>query len=252
MYPSISQSGLIGSSYLYLPEAESTNTWCRDLLAGHLPPPEGLVVRAGYQYQGRGQAGNQWLVEPGQNLTFSCILYPRFMAPADQFYLNMAVSLSVFLLLDNYLEQLYIKWPNDILAGDKKIAGILIENSLTGSLLQSSIVGIGININQAIFGELNATSLTQHTGQKHSLEVLLARWCEIFEGLYNRLKKGNYSGVQQEYLKYLWKKDKMVVYYLDGKRTEGTIKGVNNNGQLMIHENGGEKAYNFKEISFVI
>jgi len=174
------------------------------------------------------------------------------MAPADQFYLNMAVSLSVFLLLNNYLNQLYIKWPNDILAVDRKIAGILIENSITGSLLQSSIVGIGINVNQATFEGLNAASLTQHTGQKHSLEVLLARWCEIFEGLYNRLKAGNYGLIRQEYLQHLWKNGKNVVYYLGDKRTEGTIKGVNTNGQLVMQENNGEKAYNFKEISFVI
>lgn len=252
LFQTISNNGIIGSAYLYLPQTASTNTYCRNLLSEEPQPPNGLVVRTGYQYEGRGQRGNVWQVQAGLNLTFSCVVYPHFLAPPDQFYLNMAVSLSVIDLLDSYAQGAVMKWPNDIYIGRRKICGILIENSLMGSKLQSSIIGIGININQTEFEGLTATSLALENGSTYDLEELMRQWCSCMQARYDLLMVGRFFDLKTAYLQRLWGLNTVVNYTKEGEPTQGVIKGVNTAGQLVMEENGSEIFYNFKEISFVL
>lgn len=253
MFQSLLKGQLIGGHYLFIQQIGSTNTYCKELLNNSVLPPEGLVVQTGFQNEGKGQMGNVWQVEEGKNLTYSSVIYPDFMHPTEQFYLNMAVSLSVAELLDEYIGNAKIKWPNDIYIGNKKIAGILIENSLMGNKLQSSVLGIGININQNSFiGLPNATSLFMELGVDYPLTYLLQQWCALFEGYYALLKSRSFGSLNKLYLQRMWNYNKTVQYHKNDTLYTGIIKGVNPLGQLLIEENGEQVIYNFKEISFVI
>lgn len=253
MYQSISQSNPVGQHYIYLPEADSTNTWCRSRLSGNHVLPEGILVQAGHQTAGRGQMGNVWQAAPGENLTFSCVLYPEFLAPGQQFLLTMVASLSIAYLLDSTIEGVFIKWPNDVYTGRYKIAGILIENGWMSNKIQHSIVGIGININQRNFKGIKATSLLLETGQYFPLEKILERWCGFFNELYNALKRGETEVITAQYYQRLWGYQKVVEYTKNGYTHQGVLRGVNELGQLIMDEDGtGRQLFNFKEISFVI
>jgi len=253
LFQSLLKTQLIGGQYLFLPQIGSTNAYCKELLGGSVLPPEGLVVQAGVQNNGKGQMGNIWQAKEGENLTYSCIVYPNFISPLEQFYLNMAISLSVVELLAEYIADVKIKWPNDIYINNKKIAGILIENSLMGNKLQSSIMGLGININQNSFKNLpNATSLFRELGISFALTDILKQWCILFDGYYTLLKSRSFGALNKLYLQRMWNYNKQVQYHKNQVLHTGTIKGVNALGQLLMEENGKQVIYNFKEISFVI
>lgn len=253
MFQSLVKGQIIGGHYLYIPQIGSTSSYCKELLNSNTPPPEGLVIQAGYQTKGKGQMGSTWFASSDENLTFSCVIYPNSISATEQFYLNMAISLAVAELLDEYIDGAKIKWPNDIYIDNKKIGGILIENSLMGNKLQSTIIGIGININQSSFeGLSNATSLFKELGVEYPLTLLLQQWCSLFEGYLTLLKARSFGSLTKLYLQRMWNLDKMVQYHKQSVLYTGIIKGVNSLGQLLMEENGVQVTYNFKEISFVI
>ena len=130
-----------------LEETDSTNRYLSDL-CDNAPsaPAEYTTVTARFQTSGKGQRGNSWESEAGQNLLFSTVLYPRFVEARRQFVLSQIVSLAVKEELDTYTEGISIKWPNDIYWHEKKICGMLIENVLEGNRIGRCIPGIGINI----------------------------------------------------------------------------------------------------------
>lgn len=166
---------------LLLDSTESTNTWLRErLLQGEEPAlSHGFVVWCREQTAGRGQRGNSWEATPGLNLTMSMLLSPEGVEAAAQFKISEAVALGVAEAIDPILKpfglEAEVKWPNDIYVGDRKIAGILIENSLSGRMVARSIAGIGLNVNQREFfsDAPNPVSLNQLTGGEYPLHPLL-------------------------------------------------------------------------------
>ena len=164
---------------------DSTNNQAKILLSKS-KPVEGTVIIAHTQQQGKGQYGNNWETVGGQNLTFSIILYPKFVPASRQFLLSQAVALGIRDALEPYLPQpAYIKWPNDIISSDKKICGVLIENSLQGNILADSVIGIGVNVNQSDFDGLpHAASLHTLTGRNFYLDRVLHRILSCIEGYY--------------------------------------------------------------------
>jgi BirA family biotin operon repressor/biotin-[acetyl-CoA-carboxylase] ligase len=128
---------------------------------------EFTTVVAEHQTAGRGQRGNGWESEYGQNLLFSVLLRPTFLLVKDSFTLSMIISEALCDVLNGLAEGFRVKWPNDIYYGDRKVAGILIENMLSGNCLDRSVVGIGLNVNQTRFvGDApNPVSLCQVTGR---------------------------------------------------------------------------------------
>ena len=178
-----------GQNIIEIASVDSTNNYIKNLLTTERPS-EGTIVLAHTQSAGRGQMGNIWASEPGKNLTVSYVFYPSFLEATKQFYLNMAVALAVKdcceLLLD---DEVRIKWPNDIYYCDKKIAGILIENSISGSNLTSSIVGIGLNVNQAEFHPSlpNPSSLKLIKGKNFVVLDVLNQLSHFLEKYYLQL-----------------------------------------------------------------
>ena len=234
---------------------ESTNLYALDLLAKS-KPIEGTVISTFNQTSGRGQIGSGWVVEPGKNITLSCIFYPNFLTIQQQFQLNLAISLAVYDFITSYIEnEVKVKWPNDIYVKGKKISGILIQNVVTGSQIKSTVVGVGININQSKFpdGIGKPTSLHLETGQTFDLNSLIQELFYSLETRYLELKKGAGEQLKKEYLALLFKKGIKSTFRLkDGTTLIGMIKGIDDFGRLEIVDNLSGKTGTFalKEISF--
>ncbi|WKB82089.1 biotin--[acetyl-CoA-carboxylase] ligase [Cellulophaga lytica] len=232
----------------------STNQYLKELIMS-TKVDDFTVVTTKNQEQGRGQMGTKWLAEPGKNLTFSVLKKSEALEVADQFLLNMCVSLAMYEALKELnIPNLTVKWPNDILSANSKICGILIENILTGSKIQSSIIGIGLNVNQLSFNNLpNVSSLKLLKGETFNLD-------EVLQLIIVKLKKyltSNYLNspdvlrtLYQEIMFRIHKpstfKDK------EGKMFMGFIKGVSSSGKLIVLlEDNIFKEYNLKEIQLL-
>jgi BirA family transcriptional regulator, biotin operon repressor / biotin---[acetyl-CoA-carboxylase] ligase len=229
---------------------DSTNNQAKILLSKS-KPVEGTVIIAHTQQQGKGQYGNNWETVGGQNLTFSIILYPKFVPASRQFLLSQAVALGIRDALEPYLPQpAYIKWPNDIISSDKKICGVLIENSLQGNILADSVIGIGVNVNQSDFDGLpHAASLHTLTGRNFYLDRVLHRILSCIEGYYLQLLARRETTVESTYLKHLYLLNKPATFIAEGNQFEGTIRGVDINGKILIEDSVGVKPYGLKEVS---
>lgn len=194
-----------------------------------------------------------WAAAPGENLTFSIILYPKFIAAASQFALSQAVALGIRDALQPYVNEVaYIKWPNDILVAGKKVCGILIENSLQGSSLSDSVVGIGINVNQTDFNCLpHASSLKVLTDRQYDLNQVLHRVLGCMEGYYLQLLANRAEQVRAAYLQHLYLLNQPATFEADGHTFEGTIRGIDTNGRLLLEGADGITAYGVKEVALV-
>jgi BirA family biotin operon repressor/biotin-[acetyl-CoA-carboxylase] ligase len=238
---------------IHLSSVHSTNTY----LAGELKKaslPQELAVIADYQEGGKGQGGNRWYSPPGKNLLMSILLFPAFLSASSQFHLSRVVSLALVDTLKGYGQSPVIKWPNDILAGGKKIAGILIENGIVGTGISHTIMGIGLNLNQQEFPEypLPATSLLLETGkQREPLEVA-ERLLDAIMARYGQLESGSAALLEREYLEHLYSLDRPGEFLAEGERFRGIIRGVNHFGELLVEREGETRSYGFQDISFTI
>lgn len=225
------------------------------MLSNSEPLAEGTVIMADEQFAGRGQQENVWHAEAGKNLTISLLLRPSFLRPNQQFLLNMCVSVALNNVLSRYLPSgIGIKWPNDIYHNDQKIGGVLIENSIAGYGIKTTIIGIGLNINQQKFPphlEDTATSLHRILQEDVNLQHVLAEICSQIEGLYLKLRNADYTDIAENYVSKLYKLNEKWLYRQNGEIFEGTIVGVSDIGMLRLKQANGIIEYNFKEIEFI-
>lgn len=252
----VSNSLFVGKVAWHYPTIDSTNSAAVDLLSKS-NPTEGTVIYADHQTAGRGQIGSRWESPPGQNLLLSIILYPKFLLATQQFKLHQVVSLALFELLQAYLydrEALAIKWPNDLYYNDQKLGGILIENSLQGSHIRHTVVGIGLNINQTAFApELSrATSLRSITGQWYELPLLLSALCQQIEYHYLALKNQRYQALEQAYRQRLYGYQRWRTFQRlpQGDRFRGKIIGITPQGLLQVKTAQEVETYDMKAIRF--
>ena len=218
-------------------------------------PPEGTVVTASFQDSGRGQAGNSWESEPGSNLLMSVILYPVMVRPAEQFIISQMVSLAVHDLVGMHTTGARIKWPNDIYAGDDKIAGILIENSIMGETLGSTVAGIGLNVNQICFrsGAVNPVSLAGITGRTHDLKAVKEELTAFLDRRYAMIRGDDRLTLIREYHAALYRSGEWHRYTDENGEFEGMIEGVRPDGMLMVRRRDGSAGeYAFKEIDYIL
>ncbi|NOS55863.1 MAG: biotin--[acetyl-CoA-carboxylase] ligase [Cyclobacteriaceae bacterium] len=250
MYKILANTLFLGKNVVFVPECHSTNTLLLEL-SQKTNQPEGTIVITHSQTRGRGQRGNGWEAEPGMNLTFSLLLKPHFMLAKQQFDLTMAVSLGVFDFLSARIPgRVKIKWPNDLLIGEKKITGILIENGLVGEQIQQSIVGIGLNINQTVFSIATATSLKMETGLDFANNDELNALLQKLETRYLQLRAGKRAELQAAYLKNLYRIGETHSFVANGQKMQGRIDGVDESGRLKVHTDGIDRFFGLKEISF--
>ena len=231
----------------------STNTFAIDLLSKQ-NPSEGTIIVARNQTNGRGQLSKSWESEPGQNITFSCILYPGFLSAQQHIHLNQTIALGVRDFISTYVKKnVKIKWPNDIMVGDKKIAGILMQNSLHGDSIQHCVAGIGININQTSFQTAERpTSFALESDQTFDVELLLRKLCYFLESRYLQLRQKEFEQISANYHQHLFRLHEWQSYIriADGSAFSGRLEGINTEGKLMLLTEGGMSIYNLHEIRF--
>ena len=244
---------LTNKNIIVLEEVDSTNNYAKQLIAKK--EEEGTVVLSHFQHTGKGQQGNYWESEAGKNLLFSMLLYPGFLEAGKQFYLSKIISLAVVEWLKEEHDNVCVKWPNDIYVGEKKIAGILIEHAVKGAFLDHSIVGVGLNLNQELFmsDAPNPVSLKQLKKKEYDVQLVLQELINGFSFLYERLRQGNFEGIDKAYMESLFRKEGWHCFRKSGVDFEAQIQGIGEFGQLQLLERSGNfSEFMFKEVEFVI
>lgn len=250
---------------MYIKQTYSTSTLLREQYSDALP--HFYTIRTDYQTAGRGQAGNSWESEAGKNLLFSALLRYDGLLAINQWRLSMLVAVAMWDVLAQYLpdENLTIKWPNDIYWGDKKLVGILIENSLSGKFVGYSIVGIGVNVNQTkwLSNAPNPISMLQITGEEYDAEMLMNKWICAMKSWELR----STEEIKATYLQHLYRREGWHTYVerevstaptaIAQQGVEGAFLaqfiGITEQGELILRkENNEEKIYHFKQIRFVL
>lgn len=235
-------------------QIESTNILAEDWIADELPA-EGSAVIADFQTKGAGMAGNSWESEAGKNLLISFILYPDFLDASDQFMINKVVSLAVQECVRRFVvsTEISVKWPNDIYAGNRKIAGILSRNSISGNKMVYSVVGIGLNVNQEKFSREipNPVSMKMLTGSETDRDEVMKNLALQFENYYQILKGDDKRSIDELYLNSLYKLNQKALFMQNKEPFAGIIKGVSRFGFLQIAVNGVIKEFDIKDVQFV-
>lgn len=238
---------------LILPSVASTNS------AIPADAPHGHAVMALAQTAGRGQRGNHWEAEPGMNVTLSLLLRPAGLPINQQFLISEAVALGVADVLRDLMpgrKDIAIKWPNDIYVGDKKIAGILIENSLLGADIRSCVVGLGLNVNQGLFRSdaPNPVSLYQLTGRLHDVPTVAQMLVDAMLRRYEAAM-ADHGATHGEYFGNLYRADGLFHLFRDMKtmRTfQARITAVAPTGHVTLTlPDFSQRRYAFKEVAYL-
>lgn len=241
-------------SIVHFPVIDSTNIYTTGLLS-QSGIPEWTVIMADSQTGGKGQRGKTWDSEYGKNLLCSVVVFPLFLQMHEQFMVSAAVSLAVCKTLSSFQIEAQIKWPNDIMVKGKKIAGLLIENQLSDRSIDSSVIGIGLNINQVDFCNSYAwpaTSMKASLGAVSDIsrdEVLL----DILKNLHTFLEKCKVGHIAlcTAYNELLLFKGEQVVFTHAGNKTEGKLKGVTLLGEIVIQTEQGDHKFVNGEVSLL-
>lgn len=243
-----------GRQIIEIDSVESTNSYLSELLKTRLVA-EGSVVRAFSQKSGRGQMGARWSSEDGKNLLLSFAFYPTFVVPKNLFLLNKTYALGVYDFIHTLLgNDVKIKWPNDIYWKNKKLGGILVENTITTSIVTNSILGLGLNVNQVEFPANlpNPVSIAQILPGFHDLNSLLNGLSNSIENRYLQLRRGEKQTIDEDYKKALFRCEEWAFYEDKKGKFPGCIKGVDNQGLLKVEDEEGEiRLFDLKELRYL-
>ncbi|MBQ0103826.1 MAG: biotin--[acetyl-CoA-carboxylase] ligase [Prevotellaceae bacterium] len=242
------------AKHIHLNETESTNTYLKELIQAGVVLPELTLVDAEYQTGGRGQTGNHWESRKGENLTFSLLCHPECVRADHQFVLSQAVALAVQQTLLGFVDDVTVKWPNDIYWRDKKICGILIECTLCGASVRDCIIGVGLNVNQMQFESdaPNPVSLAQIVGLTFNRKAVLDGVVQKFAEYYDKVLCG--EDISPEYKRNLYRREGMHCYAEpEGEPFMAQMCDVLPSGHLVLQDDKGQRReYEFKEVKFVL
>ena len=248
-------SNLIGNNIVRLNSVDSTNNYAAKMI-NQTNIPFGTVIMSHFQTSGKGQRASNWISPKATNLLFSVILDTSFMNPLDVFQLSKAISLSLKMAVSELVsKKVSIKWPNDILVDGCKIAGILIENQWAYNKLKSSIVGVGLNVNQTDFnGSFSATSLKMLSNKNYLLDDVLNLIIKYLNIYFEYLRNCDNKIINEEYFKYLFRYNEWSNYKSIGSLPFlGRITSVSREGLIEIQKKDGSlTSYDLKEISYVL
>ncbi|MBD9273309.1 MAG: biotin--[acetyl-CoA-carboxylase] ligase [Prevotella sp.] len=235
-----------------LEEIDSTNRYLKNYREEG--DEEMIVAVADYQAAGKGQGTHTWESENGKNLLFSIKVYPHWIPVRRQFVLSMAGALAVKDALDSYVENITLKWPNDVYWSDQKISGTLIENTIDSKGIKSCVFGIGLNVNQLVFHSdaPNPVSLAQILGHEVDRDEVLKKILDGFEKYYELLRRADYMDVSGIYHLSLYRRKGFHPYRDADGEFEGALVEVEDDGHLILHDRQGRiRSYAFGEISIV-
>lgn len=241
---------MIGQKIISLSVVDSTNNYVANLLLDD-EIDHGAVILAESQSNGRGQRGAEWQSEPGKNLIFSFLLTEVNLSVMDQFRLNQLTSLALIRSLRKKDINAAIKWPNDIYVNCKKISGMLIENSISGSGIKDSIVGIGLNVNQEDFKGVNATSIKLETGRDHNIHETLFSFIFEFNELFDLLDDP--QRLSKLYLDQLLGMKEPITFTYEAGSFTGNVHRIDEIGRIeLISEGVVHGPFSLKEVKFTI
>lgn len=233
---------------------DSTNTFLRQL-SSNKRVEDYTVVVAESQLKGRGQMGTSWTSKSGKNLMASVFVDVSFLAIDYNFWISMVTSLAISKALKDFqIRNVKVKWPNDILADQKKISGVLIESVIKNSKLKACIIGFGLNVNQVQFDNLPlATSMHMVSKKTYNLDAVLEKVIENLQNYMSQLKDGDFTNIKAHYESELFRKEKPSTFEdVEGTLFSGFIKGVSNSGHLKVMiEDGILKEFDIKEVKLL-
>ena len=238
--------------FIKLNSVDSTNSYASDLLSKEMITDETCIYTL-FQTHGRGLGQNMWESEKEQNLLFSIVFFPNIKIE-DHFNLNMMVALSICRYLNLKGVKAKIKWPNDIYVFDKKIAGILIENTFVGDLIRSSIIGVGLNINQDSFSQSvpNGISLKNITGIEYKIDEEIKVIANEISKVIGAMRCLEFEDIKKVYLGNMYRFNVESLFRSDGIEFLASIVDVKKDGYLVLNQSGNIKEFYFKEVSFVL
>ena len=244
----------IGQSVQYFDSLPSTQELAIEL-AKKREVPEGTIIRTGHQTAGRGQANNDWQDAGYSNIALSIILYPTsYLRASQSFQLSKWAAVSVYHALREWLPGSFqIKWPNDLWHDERKLSGILIHTSMTGTELQYAVIGIGINVNQDDFGSLSqATSVHRITGKVHDLDQIMTKLIQELNFWFETLTSSDQRLLDLEYLKHLLGFQQQRLFRISGGEIfRASVLGVEENGSLILRDAQKTRRFGFKEIEWL-
>jgi BirA family transcriptional regulator, biotin operon repressor / biotin---[acetyl-CoA-carboxylase] ligase len=246
---------LFSTSVKHFEKVDSTNHEAAKWITDNMPP-QGSAVLADFQTTGKGLGSNTWESAKKENLLTSIILYPEFLPAGKQFMLNKIISLSVKECVRYYVgsENVKIKWPNDIYIKNRKISGILSQNSLSGNQIIYTIAGVGLNVNQTVFPDHlpNPVSLKMITGKQYRVKNVLSQLQQTLVRFYTLLANDKSTEIDNMYLQSLFNYNITAKYRSGGKEWYGKITGVSQYGHLIVERDGQTCAFDLKEIAYFI
>jgi BirA family biotin operon repressor/biotin-[acetyl-CoA-carboxylase] ligase len=241
-------------NFIHLVNVDSTNNYVANLFRLN-EIKSGTVVSAEYQSNGRGQRTTKWQSGEAQNALFSLFLSWENLPNSFQFIISMLTAISIQEVIEKKINKpVHIKWPNDIYVNELKIAGILIENNLNSTHVTSSVIGVGLNVNQSVFSsDLSATSLLLETGQMHNcqetLSIISKKMIDYFFGTHS--VEDAFNKVKTRYLSKIVNLNKPCKIYDNVLGKESIIKPVDiaRSGQLIAQDElGSLRFYDVKDI----
>jgi BirA family biotin operon repressor/biotin-[acetyl-CoA-carboxylase] ligase len=237
----------------FYPYIESTNTEAKRLYHKESAQPPYWIV-TDHQTMGRGYGTNTWESAAGQNFCGTYTYLPHGLPAHLQFHLSQNTCLAIKKFCELYVEDVKIKWPNDIYCGDKKIAGILIENEILGDTISCTFIGIGMNVNQSKFlsDAPNPTSLRIETGLSLDLVEISDLLTEMVSDQLRIAESGDSDKIEEEYLKSLYRYKQFAPFRARDRWFEARIIGIGEFGELMLEEKSGKcLQFGFKEVEFI-
>lgn len=218
------------------------------------PLPDLYAVYTDFQTAGRGAGTNQWHSSRGLNILTS-IYFETGLAAADQFVFNLWFATATRRFLAKYVPEVLIKWPNDMYVRDRKLAGDLTEHSLSGSRLDFTVAGIGIDVNEEEFPDWipNPTSLFLETGQHYDVDALMDEYLAVLQERRPLLSTEHEAVLREEYLSHLYRRNEPHLYNIGGQQITAIIRDIDRFGRLVLElPDGSREAFGFKEVGYVV
>lgn len=239
-------------SFIELQSTESTNNYAMGLIKQGLAQ-HGSACFAHKQTKGKGQRGKQWFSATGENIILSIIIDISPVLLSRQFYFSSAIALGCYNFYKKYaIDDVTVKWPNDIYWRDRKAAGILIENIIKGESWQWAVAGVGMNINQTAF-EVEGkkpVSLKQITGKEYDV-IALAKELQVFLLKSFEMLLSNPEEILKNYNEVLFNKNKIQHFKKGSIVFKGKIEGVTSTGELIITTGGITEHFTMGEIEWI-
>ncbi len=245
---------MITPKYYHFPIVNSTNSKAKKCY-DESKAKEGSIIYCSKQQKGKGRGNNAWYSSENESLCFSVILEPLFLEASNYYQLHKLISISLIESLESFIpeKKLCIKWPNDIYFENKKLGGILINNTIKGSSISLSIIGVGLNINQEKFPEelINPISLKNICGKNFSIDSILKKIGTAFFSNYSKFYKDLHS-FDSEYQQRLYKLGEKSIFIIKNKECTAFIRGVNEEGKILVEHETSIKAYAMDEVKMLI